>query len=139
MPLGGDAFFTSFSNPAINEAGQMVFSAIMNGAGVFGGPGGNNSALFAFDPAGGLCVVARNADLFEVTPGDFRTIASIGGVSSSGGQDGRTTSLSAANGYLTFELDFTDGSSGIFITSIPTPGALSILGLGLLGAARRRR
>jgi MYXO-CTERM domain-containing protein len=137
-PLGGDAYFTSFSNTVINDLGQVAFQATLNGNGVFGGPGGNNLGLFAYDPGLGLCLIARTGDFFEVAPGDFRTVATLGGIVSSGGQDGRTQSLSA-NGYLAYELDFTDGSSGIFVTSIPSVGTLPLLGLVGLAAARRRR
>ncbi len=137
-PLGGDAFFTSFSNTASNAAGQIAFQAILNGNGIFGGPGGNNSAIFAYDPSGGTCLVARTSDLFEVAPGDLRQISAIGGIVTSGGQDGRLRNLSD-NGKLAFQLDFTDGSSGVFLVTIPAPAALPLLGaLGVVGARRRR-
>lgn len=137
-PLGGDARFTSFSSININAASQMAFSALLNGSGIGGGPGGNNSAIFGFDPAEGIFLLARTADLFEVAPGDFRTIASIGGLGSSGGQDGRTSSLSS-NGKIVFSLDFTDGSSGIFYATVPAPSSLGLLALaGIIGGRRRR-
>lgn len=137
-PLGGDARFTSFSSIALNDGGQMAFSAILNGAGIFGGPGGNNSAIFGFDPLAGIHVLARTNDVFEVAPGDFRVIASLGGIGSSGGQDGRLKSLNS-NGQLAFELSFTDGSTGIFLATVPGVGTLPLLGLAGLAAARRRR
>jgi hypothetical protein len=137
-PLGGDAYFSSFSNTIINDAGQVAFSALLNGNGVFGGAGGNNSALFGWDPAGGLCLLARTGDFFEVAPGDFRTIASLGSLVSSGGQDGRTQSLSS-NGKIAFQLSFSDGSGGVFLATIPSAGSLPLLGMAGLLAARRRR
>ncbi|QQS07834.1 MAG: hypothetical protein IPK69_07370 [Phycisphaerales bacterium] len=137
-PLGGDAYFTSFSSITMNTLGQVVFQATLNGAGIAGGAGGNNSGLFAYVPGTGICLIARTSDLFEVAPGDFRTISSLGGIAQSGGQDGRTQSLSES-GLLAFELDFTDGSSGVFVTTIPTPGALALLGVSGLLATRRRR
>jgi hypothetical protein len=137
-PLGGDAFFTSFSNPSLNAAGQVAFSATLNGSGIFGGPGGNNSAMFAWDPASGLCLLARTGDAFEVAPGDFRTVSSLGGLVSSGGQDGRVRSLSDS-GMVAFALEFTDGSSGVFLAAVPAPGVGAAMGLLGLLASRRRR
>jgi hypothetical protein len=46
----------------------------------------------------------------------------MGGITSSGGDDGRSTSLND-NGQLVFSLSFTDGSSGVFIATIPTCGS----------------
>lgn len=138
-PLGGDALFqNNFSSIATNAVGQIAFQALLSGSGIFGGPGGNNSAMFGWDPNGGLCLIARTGDLFEAAPGDFRTISSLGGLSTSGGQDGRTRSINDL-GQVAFTLDFTDGSSGIFVTTIPTPGGLALLALGGLVAGRRRR
>lgn len=137
-PLGGDAYFTSFSSIAVNASGQMAFQALLNGNGIFGGAGGNNSAIFAYDPSLGICLIARTGDFFEVAPGDFRVISTLGGIVSSGGQDGRTQSLSAT-GYLSYELEFTDGSSGVFITSVPATGVLPLLGLAGIASSRRRR
>ncbi len=137
-PLGGDARFTSFSNITVNAASQMAFSATLNGNGIFGGPGGNNNAIFGYDPAGGLFLLARTSDAFEVAPGDLRIISSIGGLSSTGGQDGRVTSLSE-NGKIALSLDFSDGSSGVFLFTIPAPASLSLLSFaGLVGLRRRR-
>lgn len=137
-PLGGDAFFTSFSSISMNSTGQMAFSALLNGSGISGGPGGNNSAIFGYDPSGSPFAIARTSDFFEVAPGDFRQISALGGLATTGGQDGRIRNLNE-NGDLTFTLDFTDGSSGVFVAHIPSVGLLPTLGLGGLIAARRRR
>jgi hypothetical protein len=138
-PLGGHALFQSnFSNITMNASGQIAFSALLSGAGIAGGPGGNNSAMFGWDPSNGYCLIARTSDPFQVAPGDVRTIASLGGLVSSGGQDGAARSLNDS-GVLAFQLSFTDGSSGIFTTTIPAPGTIGMLGLAGLIAARRRR
>lgn len=138
-PLGGDALFQSnFNSITMNAAGQIAFTSLLTGPGIFGGAGGNNSALFGWDPSGGLCLIARTASLFEISPGVFRTVSAIGGILSSGGEDGLGRSLNDS-GMLVFELDFTDGSSGIFTTTIPAPGTIGMLGLAGLIAARRRR
>jgi hypothetical protein len=137
-PLGGDALFNSFSSLTINNIGQLAFSTLLSGPGIAGGPGGNNSAIFAYDPIQGLCLIARTADSFQVAPGDFRTIASIGGIAQGGGQDGRNNSLND-NGQLAFQLQFTDGSSGIFVATIPAVGTIAPLAIAALGLTRRRR
>jgi uncharacterized protein (TIGR03382 family) len=137
-PFGGDALFNTFSNLTINANNQLAFTTLMSGNGISGGPGGNNSALFTHDPVLGLCLIARTADPFTVAPGDVRTISTIGGITQSGGQDGRTSSLSD-NGTLAFQLTFTDGSAGIFVATVPTAGTLPVLALAALGLVRRRR
>jgi len=76
--------------------------------------------------------------LFEVEPGDWRTIEFIdlpGFTTSSG------SAASAFNdrGELAFTLRFTDGSAGVFVARIPAPGGSAPLGVGLLAAMRRRR
>jgi hypothetical protein len=107
----------------------------------------NNFALFACDELGVTRLVAQSGTAFEVAPGDVRIVApnvanALGSVLSltlgSGGQDGRGSSLNDS-GLLTFALRFTDGSSGVFYTQIPAPGAAALLGFGGLIAARRRR
>ena len=137
-PLGGDALFNTFSNLTINNIGQLAFTTLLSGPGIAGGAGGNNSAIFAYDPIQGLCLIARTADSFQVAPGDFRTISSIGGIAQGGGQDGRSNSLND-NGQLALQLTFADGSSGIFVATIPAAGTVAPLALAALGLTRRRR
>jgi hypothetical protein len=136
-PIVGDAFFSQLNDIALNSSGQMVFSSTLTGNSVSVGLG-NGSALFAYDPVLGLQMIARTGDQFEVAPGDFRTISTIGGIVASGGQDGRSRTLNDL-GVATFALGFTGGTSGIFTAVIPSPGVAGVFGLGLLAAGRRRR
>ena len=46
-------------------------------------------------------LIAQKATAFTVAPGDVRTVGSIGGISASGGEDGRATSLND-HGVLVF-------------------------------------
>ncbi len=132
---GSNVTFTSFANIAVNGLGQVAFTTQMNGNGV--SPGfGNGSALFAVDH-GERVMIARTGDLFEVAPGDNRTIRSIGGLTSGGGQDGRAISFND-RGQLVFQLEFANNTTGIFVATIPSAGTLPLLGLGLLAARRRR-
>lgn len=135
-PDGSDAFFLSPSSIQLNSLGQIAFATTLTGVGV--SPGlGNGSAIFATADDGSLCLVARTGDQFEVAPGDFRTIQTLGGLTSSGGQDGRLMNLND-NGDLVFELDFVGGTSGIFVAHIPEPTAAAMLLVLTLGVIRKR-
>jgi hypothetical protein len=136
-PISGDAFFNSFNEIAMNASGQIAFATNLTGNSVSVGLG-NGSALFAWDALLGLQMVVRTGDLFQVAPGDVRTIATIGGLATSGGQDGRTIGLSDA-GVLAFQLGFVGGGSGVFTATIPAPAGAGALALGLVALARRRR
>jgi hypothetical protein len=100
---------------------------------------GNGFALWLSDIDGTLHKIARTSDLFEVAPGDVRTITNIGGLGTSGGQDGRPINLSNT-GELAFQLDFNDGSSGVFAVSVPEPsiGAMALIASASLAVRRRR-
>ncbi len=136
-PLGGDAFFLSFGSLAFNDAGQLAFGVNLTGAGVSVGLG-NGSALFAADTDGTLYMLARTGDNFTVGAGDVRVVSSISSIGNSGGGDGRTMSLNQ-NGYISFGLDFSNGTSGVFVAHVPAPTTISGFGLAMLMAARRRR
>ncbi len=122
----------------MNDVGQVAFTTNLSGPGVFGGPGGNNSALFATDPDGVLDLIVRRGDQFEAAPGDMRQIESIALLGSSAGEDGRSLSFNNT-GDLVFALTFTNGSSGIYVAYIPTAGAIGLAGLGTLVLVAQRR
>jgi hypothetical protein len=136
-PNGSDAFFNSTSNCQINSLGQVAFMSNLTGVGVSVGAG-NGSALWVSDVDGSLLKIARTSDLFEVAPGDLRTITGIGGLVTSGGQDGRPINLSDS-GDLAFQLDFSDGSNGVFAVHVPEPTSLlAVLAIAPLAMRRRR-
>lgn len=122
---------------SVNTRGQVAFSSLLSGFGV-NGLIGNNLALFATDLSGQVQLIVRRGTDFEVAPGDVRLVTSIGGLNTSGGQDGRAVSL---NNYseIVFSLGFADGSSGVFTATVPAPAGVAALGLAGLFAARRRR
>ncbi|HEX3599362.1 MAG TPA: hypothetical protein VHU84_04430, partial [Lacipirellulaceae bacterium] len=72
---------------------------------------------------GNLLKVVREGDIIDVDPSsgvDNRTVKSIGSIDATGGaggQDGHGPYLNDA-GLFVYELTFTDGSSGIFTSSI---------------------
>ena len=107
--------FSLLSTHMINGAGQIALTATLTGPGV---GGANNVGLWVRSPAGVWTLIIRAGDLFEVAPGDFRTVGVNGltfaGVS--GGEDGRPTGFNDA-GQLAFRATFTDGSSGLFVAN----------------------
>jgi hypothetical protein len=115
---------TSFGNElAVNNLGQMVFSAVV------ARPGENAvRSLWDYDPASGVHYLARIGDVFQVSPGDSRTISAFSFASNA---------LNDA-GTLALKISFSDGSSGIFVTSVPEPVAMSFLPLMLVMLGRRR-
>lgn len=136
-PNGSDAFFLGTTNYQINSLGQIAFMSSLTGVGV--SPGlGNGSALWLSEVDGTLHRVARTSELFEVAPGDFRTVSAIGGLATSGGQDGRQINLSS-NGMLAFQLDFSDGSGGVFTMMVPEPSSAALCGLVAVTLTARRR
>src|SRR5262249_7952372 len=126
--------------PCFNALGDIAFTSLLAGtvAGGVNGQIGNNIGLFFEDPNGLVALIAQKQTIFHVGPGDDRTVLAIGGLNSGGGEDGRAMSLND-NGDLVFSLDFTDGTSGVFVTHIPAPGSLSLLAASALIAVRRRR
>ena len=87
-----------------------------------------------------LWLIARQGDLFDVDASanvDLRTIRQIslagtaGGAFPSGGDDGRIRCLNDS-GTITFQVAFTDGSRGIFTTSlVPEPSPLILFGIAI--------
>lgn len=123
-----------FANPenfAINGAGQVVFLSPLAGAGI---TTANDYGIWAYDPVEGLALVAREGHPFDVGGGELRTISLLQLLSGE--------SLTDA-GQFGFAADFTDGSSGVFVTVVPEPGAATLLVLAsvtmLLPGQRRMR
>lgn len=140
--LGGAGFQGGFS---MNSLGQVAFTSGLRsvksdgsaGTGVNGAIG-NNIALLATDVDGTICMIAQKNTAFQVAPGDIRIVSALGGFSVNGGESGAQLSFSN-NGDLIYSLSFADGTSGVFLTHIPAPGAAGLMGMGGLLVARRRR
>jgi len=105
-----------FGRNSLNGAGQTAFRADLTGTGV---DSTNDRGIWVTDLDGVLTLIAREGDLFDVDDDpqvdDLRTISGLDiNFGGSGGEDGRPTGFNDL-GQLAFQLDFTDGSAGVFI------------------------
>jgi hypothetical protein len=121
--LGPQIFLSGFGflNPVLNELGDVLVQSFLTGDDV---DGSNDSAIF-FAAADGLrCPVIRKGDLLEVAPGDQRVIAGfnhwIGSFSDQGYR-------SLVGRRVAFSASFTDGTSGIFVATLPEPPAVPVI------------
>ena len=99
------ANFTFFSDSALNEQGQVAFSAELE-LGVGGVDSTNDSGIWIVDPLGESRLVAREGELLA-----GHTIASLDFVGDGASQSGGFNDL----GELAFQATFTDGDSGLFL------------------------
>lgn len=129
------------ASTGLNDAGQLGFSGSLTGPGV---DASNDVGIWATDRAGTLRLIARKGEQLEIAPGDFRTISRLWWTGTEGNGTG---ALSAFNnrGEIAFYAEFTDGVSGVFVSSlatIPEPSAAALAALGIscgLTHVRRRQ
>lgn len=112
--------FTNLASSAgalqMNRRGQVCFrGACRDGAGTV------RVGLWAGAPDHVVTLV-RVGEAIEVAPGDHRVVSSVNlpANASSGGEDGRPLFLNNA-GVVSAWLSFTDGTSGLFLTRLPSP------------------
>ena len=113
--FGGDAKFQRrFTDPAINSAGQTAFLATLSGPGV---NESNREGIWAEDRNRGLQLIAREGDKIEVAPGDSRTISNLCCFDGVGNEDGRGITINDF-GQVRFLAEFTDRSTGVFVSNL---------------------
>jgi hypothetical protein len=123
----------------LNASGRLaLYARFQSRSG--GVPDTISGGIWAEDITGTLQLIAYTGDVLEVAPGDFRTIAGLGFAggwideaerSGSGNEDGRPSGFNDA-GLVAFSARFTDGSTGVFVSSLATvPEPSSWLGLML--------
>lgn len=141
------AFSVSNAYSALNARDQMVFACGILAPGVE--TGGGTRGLFGWDPDGGLVLLARVGQQFDIGGGELRTISTIGFSGSqqranddagviAGGTGGTQSGLNDS-GVVVMHLGFVGGTSGIFTTTIPAPSTGALFGLLLFANRRRRR
>lgn len=124
LPLG--TLFAGFTEPAMNESGQIAFLARLTGPGV---TPATSTVLYATDTAGRLRPLVRTGDLFDVGGGATRVVDEIlfDSPAAQGGHAGFVTAGgSPSRGLLGFKLVFKDPllppsqafSSGLFTARI---------------------
>jgi len=114
-PGTGGETFEAFDLFTINSNDDVAFTALT----------GDKQGLWV-NVNGKTSLVVLEGQLFDVdsTDGvDLREIQEIHIEGGSGGQDGRRMSFNDRQTLL-FQLDFTDGSTGIFTTTVPEPSSL---------------
>jgi hypothetical protein len=138
LPEGVSILGPSRDEFAANALGDIVLLASLTGPGV---NSSNNTMLAYWNEDTGLEPLVRRGDLFEVAPGDFRAIASIEMIGNAGGEDGAPVSLNNRREFV-WRMDFTNGTTGVFLTVVPSPHGAMVLLLGMgaaLGRSRRSR
>lgn len=119
--------FPPFAGFTFNNSGQVGIRALLRGDGV---TEDNDLALFFYDGVS-LNLVAHKGGVLDVDQRsdfeDLRTVSEIGAVFGSAGE-GRNMSALNNRGELLFRLEFTDGTSGIFVASSGTERTSGLLG-----------
>lgn len=130
-PEGPILFENRVSSFQLNARGQVAFFVNLStdedsmGDHLVGG------TIYATDLDGNVQIIARTGNLFDVNDDPIL-------------EDLRTFDQVTLNGFndrneILFHATFTDGSSGLFVATVPEPGSLALLGLGGLLLTRRRR
>ncbi|HUN81331.1 MAG TPA: choice-of-anchor tandem repeat NxxGxxAF-containing protein [Phycisphaerae bacterium] len=132
----GTSTISGVNNITMNALGQVAFLSNISGPGVSVGLG-NGSVLWATELDGTMDPVVRSGTQFTDGLGNTHTIASINLALNSGNEDGRASSFNDA-GFLAFNLQFTDGTAGDFVTQIPEPAAIGFVLISGLFFIRRR-
>ncbi|MEK6643840.1 MAG: choice-of-anchor tandem repeat NxxGxxAF-containing protein [Planctomycetota bacterium] len=135
----GATFMELWGEASINALGTTVFYATTVDNGIY------RSGYWAANPDDGtLYPIVLSRQLIEVRSGVMKEVDSIGLSDnlgsrsfSSGGQDGLPTGLNE-NNQAAFRIAFTDGTSGVFVVTIPEPSSLAILALCMLSIFRHQ-
>ena len=115
-PDTGGAVFATLFEPAINQAGDVAFLSLIAGAGV---SGDTDVALYVWNTAAGLRLVARDGNVVAFAIGDDRTIVDIDFVGGIRASSGAATGL-GDEGVITFRAGVLP--AGDVIISARAPG-----------------
>ncbi len=141
-PDSDGGVLNAFGKPAMNDRGDVVFDA---GILVPGDEGSMHSeGLYAWsDATQALMAIAVIGDLIDVSEArdgsDLREIARIDFGDGPNTKDFDVSTGLNNRGQVAYGLLFSDGSSGVFVATVPTPGGMVVFAATLLGVNRRRR
>ena len=110
--------FSDFETPpGINRRGQTAFTATLSGGNV---DETNDEGLWATDLDGELHLVVRTGDLFDVDDGPSIVLKTVRSLSFFSGWGNESSVGSGFNdrGQIAFQADFTDFSSGVFVSDL---------------------
>ncbi|MEQ9453032.1 MAG: hypothetical protein RLN76_00385 [Phycisphaeraceae bacterium] len=119
LPDGGQIEQISFVPPEVHDSGQILALVQIDDG---------SEALITHHPDWGLVELARTGDLI-----DGLAVSRLNSY-----QGYQTVSRMNSRGDVTFWFELEDGSSGIGVWTLPEPGGLGLISLGLLGVVRRR-
>ncbi len=143
LALAGDAapgtaglVFTEIRGFDINNLGQTAFLAEVGTA--IDGPG--DPALYLADVGAAPDLVAQLGADLRLGPGDVRTVSGLDVNLMETVSRGHAGGGFNQAGELVFAASFFDGTAGLYVATVPEPGAGTgaIVALGALAALRRR-
>ena len=108
--------YDTFRGIWLADDGRLVIPAGLRGPGV---TSANDASYWAYVPGRGLVMMFRTGEPLPGTVAGTRVLARILVAPGATGADGRTTPFNNA-GEFAFRAEFTDGSSGLFVASLPT-------------------
>jgi len=126
---------SSMSLPILNDPGDLVFHATLEGPGA---TPDTNQAIFVIESGGVAQKVIREGDLVSFGPGDLRPLAGFSTLEGTLSDVPGVGQLSDS-GHLTFAAHTPDGTNAIVVATIPEPGVTTGLAAGLVLLAWLRR
>jgi hypothetical protein len=130
-PGAGGSTFDYIDRIALNNSGQAALTAYLNDGRI---------GIWAQDKLGILHLIAMDGELLEFAPGDMRTIAGVSALGSYGNNDGSPIMFND-RGQIVFSANFTDGTSGVFVSNlvaVPEPSALVLMAMAVASNFVRR-
>lgn len=130
--------FFGINPPVINGAGQIAFGASL---GQTTAPGITGQGIWAQDRDGVLRLIVRTGTSLELPGGDVRLINGLSFVGGASDADGARSGFNDL-GQVVFAATFSDGSSGVFVSSVatvPEPSTAALASAAALALRRRRR
>ena len=111
----------SFNSIVLNAAGQLAFVSNLEGPNVDEEYFDNDTGIYATNQNGELIQIAREGNFFDVNNDplveDLRQITVVTFIGNTGNVDGRGSGFNDF-GQIVFGLNFTDGTSGVFVSNL---------------------